>query len=149
MKNNNFSLSNLTDEDYMNIANRLVYLRSNILQLDQKPCANALDISQPYLSLLEKGERKVTDEIIDKYVERLHTNRDWLVNGVGSNPVIKDNASNNAKFYIQKKQNDAFQAVKEAYQLNKADSEFILHLLSMDTTKRKRFIKAITEIKDL
>ena len=148
MKNDHFVMTNFTEEENQQISERLAFLRNNVLHLSQSQCADALNISQTYLSMLESGKRKISADTIQLYVERFDANINWILTGDESTGVIVGQAANNADYYIQKKQLDSVMAVKSAYHLDKAEADFLTRFLSMDSPKRKRFIKTLSDLKE-
>lgn len=65
------------------IGRRIRELRE-ILNLKQTEFAKSLNIAQPYLSVLENGERNsFTIEILLKLVEKYNVNINWLLTGEG------------------------------------------------------------------
>ena len=86
-------LANLSEQQHTEIASRLLYLRTKVLQLNQQECAKALDISQTYLSLIETGKRAVSEEVIDRYIKIFEINSDWIIAGNG-NINISDGNTN-------------------------------------------------------
>lgn len=63
--------------------------------LEQKEAAERLDVSQPYLSLLESGKRNLTNKLAEKAVkvfalplENLPFEADWEVLGERSNDEL-------------------------------------------------------------
>lgn len=147
MSKNTFT--GLSNEQNQTIAERLVFLRTEVLHLNQLECANALDVSQTYLSMIETEKRPISKEIIDKYVKTFNINHEWLITGNNNIDITTNNSINNACYHIHKKQNDSLKSIKEAYTLDKDEIEFISHLLSLDKTKRKHFIRAIHTIKEI
>lgn len=141
-------LANLSEQQHTEIASRLLYLRTKVLQLNQQECAKALDISQTYLSLIETGKRAVSEEVIDRYIKIFEINSDWIIAGNGNINISDGNTTDNALYHIQKKQTNSLKNIKEAYTLDKEETEFVSNLLSMDKAKRKHFIRAIKQIKD-
>lgn len=141
-------LTKLSEQQHKEIANRLLYLRTEVLQLNQLECAKALEISQTYLSLIETGKRTVSEEVIKKYIELFNVSYKWIITGNGEIDITNNISVDNAIYYIQKKQADSLKTIKEAYTLDKEETEFVSHLLSMDKNKRKHFIRAINQIKD-
>mgnify|MGYP002624872457 CR=1 FL=1 len=146
---NNNNLNNNSKVQNDAIAKRLTFFRNEVLHLNQLECANALDISQTYLSLIESGKRTISEELLNKYVEIFDINYQWLNTGNDKINILNNNSSDNALYYIQKKQNDSLKSLINAYSLDKDEIEFINHLLSLDKTKRRNFIHAIKVINTL
>ncbi len=148
MKNENFQLTNFTEEENLQIGKRLTILRNNILHLSQLQCADSLGISQTYLSMLESGKRKITHETVLLYVERFNVSSQWLLFGDDSQGIVTNEPLFNADYYIQKKQQDSLISIKDAYHLDKTEADFLSHFLSQDSAIRKRFIKTLNDLKD-
>ena len=60
---NNISINNFDDATSNMLADRIVYLRTTVFNMTQKEFSDALNISQSYLSLIEKKQRKINKEI--------------------------------------------------------------------------------------
>jgi transcriptional regulator with XRE-family HTH domain len=148
MKNENFQLTSFTKEENLQIGERLAILRNDILHLSQLQCADALGISQTYLSLLESGKRKITPETVLLYVEHFNVNAEWLLNGNDSQCIIGNEPRYNADYYIHKKQQDSLISIKDAYHLDKTEMDFLSRFLSQEPAKRKRFLKTLNDLKD-
>lgn len=147
MKNEDFILSDFTEEENRQIGERLATLRSDILHLNQLQCADALGISQTYLSMLESGKRKITQETLLLYVERFGVNSEWIILGDDSLGIVSAEPKFNADYYILKNQQDSFTSLKDAYHLDKTEAEFLSNFLAQEPTVRKRFIKTLKDLK--
>ena len=62
---------------------RLKELRKNILNLSQDAFAKKLGMNRSSISLLEKGERNITDSFIVSICSIFNANENWLRNGTG------------------------------------------------------------------
>ena len=148
MKNNDYQLSDLTEEEAIQIAGRLTTLRNDILHLSQSQCADALGISQTYLSMLESGKRKITDEVVSLYAECFNTNPDWLMTGDAAPGIIKDDSKVDIEYLIRMKQQDVLNTVKATFHLDEAEADALSRFLALEPAKRRRFIKSLKDIKD-
>lgn len=148
MKNEDFQLSDFTEEENLKIGERLAILRNDIFHLSQLQCADSLGISQTYLSMLESGKRKITPETVLLYMERFKVNSEWLLYGNDDQGITADNPMIKADYYIRKKQQDSLISVKDAYHLDKTEADFLSHFLSQEPAKRKRFLKTLNDLKD-
>lgn len=68
----------------MNTINeRLQYLRSNHLGLNQKQMANILKTTNTTLSKMENGTRPITEKTIQLICHEFHVSESWLTAGIG------------------------------------------------------------------
>ena len=148
MNNNEFKIANLSDNDHARISERLCILRNDILHISQQKCSDILGISQTYLSLLETGERKISKKILETYHKQFKVNKNWILYGDEANGIIQGEKTPDID-PIAKKQQKSLDIIRKSFHLSQADIDFISRLLSMDTAKRRQFIRSMQTIKDL
>lgn len=66
----------------MNIGDRIKKIRE-VFDLTQDQFADQLGYHRSHISLLEKGERRVTERIVKDICRTFGINREWLINGEG------------------------------------------------------------------
>jgi transcriptional regulator with XRE-family HTH domain len=71
------------DKEIKEIADRIKYLRKDILKLKQHEFANALGLKQNNISNIERGENRLTKKNIDLISFIYNINPEWITNGSG------------------------------------------------------------------
>lgn len=137
-------LADLSPAELQQIANRIVYLRQNILRMTQHQFADAVEISQPYLSLLENQKKEFNMETLMQIASFLNINLDWLIYGIGGDKNIFRQG-----YHEQRRQADALVSLKKAYSLKSTDIEFIQKYLSLSDKERSAIIKASDALRKL
>lgn len=129
-------LSDLTPAELQQIASRIIYLRQDVLHMSQQQFADAVGISQTYLSLLENQKKEFNMELLMQIVLSLNINLDWLIYGLGGNDNIFQARQNK-----ELQQSEALKALKKAYSLRDTDIEFIQRYLSLSDKERTSLSK--------
>lgn len=145
MKNNlSNPLTELSTVELQKITNRIVYLRQHIFHMTQHQFADMIEISQPYLSLLENQKKELNMDTLMQIASSLNINFDWLIYGAGGNDNIfqKDHDK-----HFQKK--EALTALKKAYSLGSSDIEFIKNYLTLSDKERSSVAKASDALRKL
>lgn len=129
-------LSDLTPAELQQIASRIIYLRQDVLHMSQQQFADAVGISQTYLSLLENQKKEFNMELLMQIVLSLNINLDWLIYGLGGNDNIFQARQNK-----ELQRSEALKALKKAYSLRDTDIEFIQRYLSLSDKERTSLSK--------
>lgn len=137
-------LTDLSPMEFQQIANRIIYLRQNILRMPQHQFADMIEISQPYLSLLENQKKELNMETLMQIASVFNINLDWLIYGIGGDKNIFQKG-----YHEQHQQTEALVSLKKAYSLKDADIEFIQKYLSLSDKERSSIIKASNVLRKL
>lgn len=137
-------LSDLTPAELQQIASRIIYLRQDVLHMSQQQFADAVGISQTYLSLLENQKKEFNMELLMQIVLSLNINLDWLIYGLGGNDNIFQARQNK-----ELQRSEALKALKKAYSLRDTDIEFIQRYLSLSDKERTSLSKMSEIIRKL
>lgn len=130
-------LADLSSIELQQIANRIVYLRQNILRMTQHQFADSVEISQPYLSLLENQKKEFNMDTLIQIATSLNVNLNWLIYGIGGDENIFQQG-----YHEQRQQEESLAALKKAYSLKSTDIEFIQKYLSLSDKERSAITKA-------
>ncbi|MDY4838344.1 MAG: helix-turn-helix transcriptional regulator [Lachnospiraceae bacterium] len=141
-------LGNFSKKNLMQVAERLTFLRNDILHLNQSQCASILGISQTYLSLIESGKRKIKMDTVYTYVERLNVNIEWILYGNDEKGIVGNEPKFNSEYLVQKQKQDCLLSLKNTFNLDDVEIDFISKYLSQDKSKRKRFIQTLKDLKN-
>lgn len=125
---NNISINNFDDATSNMLADRIVYLRTTVFNMTQKEFSDALNISQSYLSLIEKKQRKINKDFIIKLLNTFNIGIDDLCSG---------------DFNITNLRPSALTDLSKAYGLSYADEKFIESFLMLSSQERASFINSI------
>ncbi|RKI36905.1 XRE family transcriptional regulator [bacterium D16-51] len=147
MRKKNPILSNMASQELTEIPQRITYLRQDILQITQAQFADAINISQTYLSLLENGSRTITEPIIDQIFSQFKINPDWLYQGKGE--IFQSGADFDKEKLIISQQKSAIDKLQTAYSLKESELNFISWYLSLTPKERGNFSKSLNLIKTL
>lgn len=147
MRKKNPILSNMTPQELLAVTQRITYLRQDILQITQAQFADAVNISQTYLSLLESGNRTITEPIIDQLFSQFKVNPDWLYHGKGE--ILQPGADFDKEKLILSQQVNAMDKLQTAYSLKESEVNFISWYLSLSSKNRANFSKSLNLIKTL
>lgn len=63
----------------------------NLLNVNQNDFAISINVSRSLICKIEKGERKLSEHIIDKICKTHGVNKEWLLAGRGE-PLLEQNA---------------------------------------------------------
>lgn len=116
------------------LVKRVIQIRTDA-DLSQSKFAEKLNLSRSTVSLIEKGERKLTPRTLSSIVERFGVNYDWLTTGNGD-PYIKP-------------EHTIYDMLAEEYGLDELDVEIIKQYMALEPLERdvfKKFIKRIRGI---
>ena len=145
----NSLLDSLSAEELTSISQRIKYLRTDILQMTQSEFANAANISQSYLSFLERGERDVNISFITNISSSLKINLDWLIYGIGDDSNIFASQNITKERLIKDNQEYALSESQKAYSLKTNDLDFLKWYLSLSKSERQHFVEATNTISKL
>lgn len=122
-------LKDLSDADKANIVSRIMYLRKNKLKLTQPAFAEAIGYSQTYISLLEKGKRELTGDLIVNIAHTYGISEDWLLSGSGKifSPPMDIST-------------DPVKVLKLTYSLSSEETEYLEWFLSLSPEERAAVI---------
>lgn len=135
----NYAVNPLTDlspAEFQQIANRIAYLRQDVLCMSQQQFADTVGISQTYLSLLENQKKEFNMELLMQIISSLDVNLDWLIYGLGGDENIFQARRNKIR-----QQEDALTCLKKAYSLKNSDIEFIQRYISLSDKDRSALMK--------
>lgn len=120
------------------IGHRIQLVRKNT-GLSQVVFAKSLDLSQGFLSNLEKGRYQPTPEILIRITIIYHIDANWLLIGTGE---MKPD------FYYKKTDGSSFTGeVKSNYELDKATMDIVGVLHSLDIKAKQDVLKYAEERK--
>lgn len=145
----NALLNSLSAEELARISQRIKHLRTDILQMTQSEFANAANISQTYLSFIERGEREVNISFITNISSSLKINLDWLIYGIGDDSNIFASQNITKELLIKDSQEYALSVLQKAYSLKTNDLDFLKWYLSLSKSERQHFVEATNTISKL
>ena len=145
----NAILDSLSAEELASISQRIKYLRTDILQMTQSEFANAANISQTYLSFLERGERDINIPFITNISSSLKINLDWLIYGIGDDSNIFASQHITKELLLKNSQEYALSELQKAYSLKNTDLDFLKWYLSLSKAERLHFVEATNTISKL
>lgn len=149
MKNSISSLLlNLSAEEQLSIAERILYLRQDVLHLTQTQFASALDVSQTYLSQIENKKKTVTSTILYKISSTFNIRLEWLLESVEHTDIFQTDEEI-LQYSISQKQEEAFHSLCSAFHLQKSNIDFLHWYLSISDEKRTDFQQAINFLRKL
>lgn len=141
-------LSAMSDDELSQIAERISYLRRQVLQKTQAQFAASINVSQTYLSQLENGNRSVNMNFIDQLSSSLKVSPEWLLYG-GPDEQIFHSSGVTRKLLEQQLRSDALQNLQSLFSLKKHDVEFLEWYLSLSPEKRSDLSNAIRLIRNI
>lgn len=110
----------------MKIGERIKYFRHTILSVNQDAFAKSLYLSQPYLSKIESGNVKISEQILFLLSVVYNLNIEWINNGEGNMYNIES---------------EIFKTLGKVYKLSEEDLNFITYYINVDSTKKETLRK--------
>lgn len=144
---NHFRIEELSNEQQQEIIDRIVYLRNDVLEMNQSQFSSLLDLSQTYLSLVESGKRPLNTKLVLKVVSAFHVNYEWLITGNKETDIFST-ASSSSEATTQLK-TETLQSLGQVYSLKTKDIDFLQWFLALSNKERSEFIQAIDNISRL
>lgn len=141
-------LLNLSSEEQLFIAERISYLRQDILRLTQAQFASALDVSQTYLSQIENKKKAVTSTIIYKISSTFNVRLEWLLDNADNTEVFQTDQEI-MQYSISVKQEESFHSLCSAFNLQKSNIDFLRWYLSISDEERAGIQQAISFFRKL
>ena len=141
-------LLNLTEEEQLLIAERISYLRQDVLNLTQTQFASALDVSQTLLSQIEHKKRAVTSTMLNKISSTYNVRLEWIL-GYSDNTAIFQSDEEIIQYSISVKQEEAFHSLCSAFNLSKSNIDFLRWYLSISNEERTGIQQAISFFRKL
>ena len=121
-------LKTFTDTEKKEIVKRIINLRKDCLHLTQPQFAERLGYSQTYISLVERGERELSGDLVASILSEIKTSKSWLLYGSGT------------PFDAEAATKDALSLFRSSYNLLPEDEEYIRWYLSQSPEMRKAVI---------
>lgn len=126
-------LKGLSNADKRKIVNRMVSLRKNELHMTQPQMAKRLGYSQTYISLLERGERELSNDFFTAFLLEFNPSLHWMLYGNGD-PFTID--ANRPDLHIS----ESLSALRGPFALSDEDEQYLSWYLSLSTEDRKKVI---------
>ena len=134
------SLKKYIEVNQDEILARIIYIKDDMLDLNQTAFATAIGISQSYYSLLISGKKSVSLKLLEGISENLKVNFDWLVYGKNTY-----NSTNEITYTAVKLQN-SINIIKDYYVLNDDDVNFIKSFVTSSKKERKDLLKSLKNL---
>ena len=141
-------LLNLSSEELFSIAERISYLRQDVLHLTQAQFASALDVSQTYLSQIENKKKSVTSTILSKISSTYNVRLEWLLVD-SDNTDIFQSEQEIIQYSVSVKQEEAFHSLCSAFNLQKSNIDFLHWYLNISDDERAGIQQAINFFRKL
>lgn len=141
-------LQKLSSEEQVFVAERILYLRQNILHLTQSEFADALSVTQTYLSQIENKKKSVTSTIIFKICSVYNIRLDWLLSNADDSEIYQSE-SEIMEYVKSVKQEDAVYSLCSAFNLSKNDMDFLQWYLNISAEERAGFQNAINFLRKM
>lgn len=126
-------LKGLSDTDKKEIVKRMVSLRKNELHMTQPQLAKRLGYSQTYISLLESGERELSNDFLTEFFLEFNPSQQWMLHGNGD-PFSVDAAQHDLHA------SDTLSALRGPFSLSDEDEQYLSWYLSLSPEDRKKVI---------
>lgn len=126
-------LKDLSDTDKRNIVKRMVSLRKNELNMTQPQLAKRLGYSQTYISLLERGERELSNDFLTAFLLEFSPSHQWMLYGHGD-PFTSD--ADQPDLHIS----ETMSALRGPFSLSDEDEQYLSWYLSLSPENRKKVI---------
>lgn len=126
-------LKGLSDTDKKDIVKRMVSLRKNELHMTQPQLAKRLGYSQTYISLLERGERELSNDFLTTFLLEFNPAPQWILYGNGD-PFNID--ANHPELHIS----ETMSALRGPFSLSDEDEQYLFWYLSLSPEDRKKVI---------
>lgn len=139
--------SNLSETKLHEITERIIYLRQNVLDLSQKQFADALNISQSYLSQVESKKKPLNESLVHKICASFQVDVQWLLFNQGD--IDTKFLSSAIKSSAIESQNHALKELQTAFSLKSSDTDFLSWFLALNAEDRTALIRAIQNIQQL
>ena len=140
--------SSLTTEQFDAIADRIHYLRSELLQLSQSQFASLTKMSQTHLSLIENKKKHIGPNIILKISAATNAKLEWLIYGDCEDEIfLSDSVSK--ELLLQLDRTAALSCLQKTFSLKKRELAFIEYYLSLSTRDREQFMQSLEILKKL
>ena len=136
----------MSPDQLLAAADRMTYLRRDLLKVTQKRFAHTLKLSQPYYSQLETGDRPLTETLLKQIVSAYHVNPDWLSTGNGD--IFMPGAELNKEKILLLQQEKALSELQTAYSLKAGELSFLKWYLSLAEEKRSLFTRSLNNLKN-
>lgn len=102
--------------DHSEVSRRLKHLRESMF-LSQKEFSEKAELSITLVSLMEKGEKRVSEKTINKICRAFGVNKEWLKSGIGS--------------MYEDKMDDLKETLRKKYNLSKLQMSLLEDWLSL------------------
>lgn len=126
-------LKGLSDTDKREIVSRMVSLRKNELHMTQPQLAKRLGFSQSYISLLERGERELSNDLLTAFLLEFNPSQQWMLYGNGD-PFTID--AHQPDLHIS----ETLSALRGPFALSDEDEQYLSWYLSLSPEDRKKVI---------
>lgn len=141
-------LTKLSSEEQLFIAERISYLRQDILHLTQAQFASALDVSQTYLSQIENKKKVVSSTLIYKITSTYNVRLEWLLANTDNDNIFQSDKEI-IQYSISIKQEESFHSLCSAFNLQKSNIDFLRWYLSISDEERAGIQQAISFFRKL
>ncbi len=141
-------LMKLSSEEQLFIAERISYLRQDVLHLTQAQFASALDVSQTYLSQIENKKKVVSSTLIYKISSTFNVRLEWLLVDTDNDNIFQSDKEI-IQYSISVKQEEAFHSLCSAFNLQKSNIDFLRWYLSISDEERAGIQQAISFFRKL
>ena len=142
----NLNFTDMSSDQLLAAAERMTYLRRDLLKVTQQRFAKTLQISQTYYSQLETGYRPLTESLFKQVVSAYHVNPDWLASGTGD--IFMPGAELNKEKILLLQQEKALSELRTAYSLKAGELNFLKWYLSLPEEKRSLFTQSLNNLID-
>ena len=126
-------LKGLSDTDKREIVKRMVSLRKNELNMTQPQLAKRLGFSQSYISLLERGERELSNDFLTAFLLEFNPSPKWIMYGNGDPFTIDANQPN---LHIS----ETLSALRGPFSLSNEDEQYLSWYLSLSPEDREKVL---------
>lgn len=126
-------LKGICDADKKEIVKRIIDLRKNELHLTQPQLAERLGYSQTYISLVESGERELSNEFLSAVLQTFNPARKWLFQGAGE-PFSENETESGILI------SETLSALRGPCSLSNKDEAYLSWYLSLSPEDREKVI---------
>lgn len=141
-------LCNVTSDEYGQIADRISYLRQNVLRMTQSQFASALNMSQTYLSQIENKKKTVTSTVLSQISIIFNVRLSWLTL-ISDMDDIFLSESEIQDYTLTISQEETLDTFCSAFKLQKSDKEFLQWYLKLSAEERSGFQQAVSFLRKI
>jgi len=149
MKNQaNNILSDFTTTQLDQIAERIKYLRVNVLELSQSQFSSLVKLSQTHLSLIENKKKHIGPKAILQISAATNAKLEWMIYGDDEAGIFHSDLVSKDQL-LKLNRASILADLQKTFSLKKSELSFVEYYLNLSSKDRYRLIQSLEAIKDL